>query len=102
MSWQLRFKKSAFAELQRLPLDVQKRIDDALQILIFNPYNRALNIKKLKGYDNLFRLRTGDYRVLYEISKDILTVIVIRVGHRKDVYCNPWKAKNSCLFPIRL
>ena len=86
MSWQLRFKRSAFSELKELPINVQQRIDDALQILAFNPHNRALNIKKLKGQENLFRLRIGDYRVLYEVNNQVLIIMIVRVGHRKDVY----------------
>ena len=84
--YKLNFKKSAFAELKRLPKQIQLRIDDALQLLVVNPWNSALNVKKLKGFDALYRLRVGDYRVLYEIARKELYVTIVRVGHRKDVY----------------
>ncbi len=86
MIWQIQFKKSAFAEFSKLPIKIQQRIDDALQILVLNPYNRALNVKKLKGYEGLFRLRVADYRVLYELRNQTLVVLIIRVGHRRDIY----------------
>ena len=84
--YKLLFKKSAFAEFRKLPLSVRRRLADALQVLQLNPYNRALNIKKLKGIDALYRLRVGDYRVLYDIEGINLSILIVRVGHRKDVY----------------
>lgn len=86
MTYVIRFKKTAFSELKKLPTNVQLRIDDALKIFGNDPYNRALNIKKLKGYEFLFRLRIGDYRVLYEVHKREVIIFVIRIGHCKDIY----------------
>lgn len=75
-----RFEK----ELARLPRDVQRRVLDAVTELAFVP--RPSDSKKLKGQENIWRLRMGDYRVLYSIEDRVLKVLVLRVSHRSDVY----------------
>ncbi len=47
---------------------------------------RPAGCKKLKGYKNSYRIRAGDYRIIYEVEDKILRILVIAVGHRKDVY----------------
>ncbi|MBI2974395.1 MAG: type II toxin-antitoxin system RelE/ParE family toxin, partial [Deltaproteobacteria bacterium] len=59
---------------------------EALNILANNPSSEFLKIKKLKGADALYRTRLGDYRLVYEIREDALIIVVIKIGHRKDVY----------------
>jgi mRNA interferase RelE/StbE len=78
------FKPSADRQLQRLPVSVQKRIVGEVAVLAKNPH--PAGVIKLAGDDNLWRIRIGDYRVVYEIHDDRLTVLVLRVAHRKDVY----------------
>jgi len=72
--------------LDRLPRKQRVRILDALEELRDDP--RPPGVKKLKGADNLWRFRVGDYRVVYTIRDDELVVLVVRVAHRKDVYRN--------------
>lgn len=84
--YDISFKKSALKELQALPAKVQQKILDAAQLLALNPYTELLQIKKLKGADCLYRFRIQDYRVIYEIEKRLVKIIVIKIGHRKDVY----------------
>ena len=76
----------ATRELKKLRKEVAKRIIESLELLAVNPYAEVLNFKKLKTNASLFRIRIGDYRVIYEIKADLLIVLVVRVGHRKDVY----------------
>ncbi len=52
--------------------------------LAVNP--RPKGVKKLSGLDDLYRIRVGDYRIVYQIHDDRLIVLVVRIGHRKDVY----------------
>jgi mRNA interferase RelE/StbE len=78
------FKPSAERRLRRLPLSVQRRIVGEAAALGKNP--RPAGVVKLAGDDNLWRIRVGDYRVVYEIHDDRLIVLVLRVAHRKDVY----------------
>ncbi len=84
MAYTVELKPSARAELGKLPQDVQRRIVRALVALGENP--RPPGVKKLKGYVNRWRIRVGDYRVLYEIHDRILFVLVVKIGHRSDVY----------------
>ncbi len=55
-----------------------------MDALAANP--RPKGVKKLTGLDNLYRIRAGDYRIVYQIRDDRLIVLVVRIGHRKDVY----------------
>jgi len=62
-----------------------KKIDKALMGLAENP--APLNSKQLSGEDPpLYRVRVGDYRILYQIENDVLVVLVVHIGHRKDFY----------------
>ena len=79
------FKKSALKELQSIPAKVQQKVLDAVQLLALNPYTELLQIKKMKGSDSLYRFRISDYRVVYSIENQLIKVIIIKVGHRKDV-----------------
>jgi mRNA interferase RelE/StbE len=78
------FKPSADRALQKLPHDVQRRIVGEAAMLAHEP--RPAGVAKLSGDENLWRIRIGDYRVVYEIHENRLTVLVLRVVHRKDVY----------------
>jgi mRNA interferase RelE/StbE len=81
----VRFKRSAEKELERLPVLVIKRIVKAIDGLIENP--RPGGSKKLEGQkESLWRIRIGDYQVIYLIEDVIKIVEIRRVGHRKDIY----------------
>lgn len=77
-------RPSARRELLKLPRPDQRRLIRAMDALADNP--RPRGIKKLAGPDDLYRIRVGDYRVVYTIQDDRLIVLVVRIGHRKDVY----------------
>ncbi len=78
------FAPAADRELRRLPEAVQRRIIAAVETLQENP--RPVGTKKLAGTEDLWRVRVGEYRVVYQIDDDRLLVLVVRVAHRKDVY----------------
>jgi mRNA interferase RelE/StbE len=84
--YQVVFKKSAAKELEKLPKRVQNKILDAIQLLAVNPFTELLQIKKMKGAEDLFRIRIQDYRVIYQVEAERVTIAIIKVGHRKDVY----------------
>lgn len=63
---------------------VQERIIERLEELELDP--RPLGVKKLSGIDNLYRLRVGEYRIVYEIQDAVLLVLVVAVGHRREIY----------------
>ncbi|HTQ49599.1 MAG TPA: type II toxin-antitoxin system RelE/ParE family toxin [Candidatus Acidoferrales bacterium] len=83
MKYQVILPKSVQKELDRLPDEIASRILARLSALETNP--RSTAVKKLKGRD-AWRIRVGDYRVIYEIHDRILQIIVITVGHRREVY----------------
>jgi mRNA interferase RelE/StbE len=83
--YRLRLKKSAAKEIENLPKKDCARVVGAIQKLLDDPY--AQNTQKLSGQEK-YRIRVGNYRVLYEIINDELVVMVVKVGHRKDVYRN--------------
>ena len=81
------FIKEAVEELSRIDPIWQKRILNKIKILSADPKNLANNIKKLKGkYRDYYRLRVGDYRVIYSRENARLIIIIIRIGHRKEIY----------------
>lgn len=76
--------KTAFKELYNLPADAVNRIVPAIKKLGEDP--RPAGCKKLKGPQDNWRIRIGDYRVIYSID-DVIRIVDVRgVGHRKDVY----------------
>jgi mRNA interferase RelE/StbE len=84
MRYSLIFKPSATRQFLSLPANVQKRLGRRIEALASNPF--PPDTKKLQSEPNTFRIRVGDYRVIYEVHGKILLVLVLRIGHRRDVY----------------
>ncbi|MEO8648350.1 MAG: type II toxin-antitoxin system RelE/ParE family toxin [Acidobacteriota bacterium] len=80
------FVRSARKEFEKLPGRTRDKIVAALKLLAVDPYSELLKVKKLKGAEDLFRIRVGDHRVVYEIRSARLVVIVIKIGHRREIY----------------
>ncbi len=80
----IEFQPSADKALRRLPATVQRRIVTAVESLADDP--RPAGCVKLAGDDNLWRIRVGAYRVVYEVHDQRLVVLIVRLGHRGDVY----------------
>ncbi len=78
------FAKSAAKEVYALPSKAVLKVVEAIETLAVDP--RPNGVKKLVGSKNLWRIRVGDYRVVYSIDDVILVVDVRKVGHRKEVY----------------
>ena len=70
--------------LNSLPLNIQQRIDAKILALAENP--RPPGVKALQGVRGLLRLRVGEYRVIYRVEDTRLLVIVVQVGHRRNIY----------------
>ena len=77
-------KPAAVRQLEGFPRDIQERIVARLTSLGGNP--RPPGTEKLKGSVGLFRVRVGDYRIVYRIEEDRHVVLVVKIGHRRDVY----------------
>lgn len=64
--------------------EIQRRLDPAILALADNP--RPPGCLKLSGPDSLWRIRVGDYRIVYQIQDEVLLVLVVNVGHRREIY----------------
>jgi mRNA interferase RelE/StbE len=84
--YEIELKPSAAAELARIPRKVRERIAVRIDALAAVPYPPGS--KKLEGEDETYRIRVGDYRILYQVKDDVLLILVVRIAHRKDVYRN--------------
>ena len=83
-SYRVELTRSAEKDLRRIDKSQVATIYRGLESLSDDP--RPHGVKKLSGADRTYRIRIGDYRVVYEIEDAVLLVLVIRVAHRKDVY----------------
>jgi len=85
--YELHFLSSAKKEFTKLDTVAQKIIKEKLLLLVTNPDILKNNIKALQGeYKGKFRLRINQYRVVFQVKDEELIIIVVRVGHRKEVY----------------
>jgi mRNA interferase RelE/StbE len=84
-SYKVEIKNSAQKEIRKLPSKkLRSRVIGIIEGLYTNPIPE--DAIKIKGSNNIYRIRQGVYRVVYQLYKDKLIVVVIRVRHRKDVY----------------
>ena len=82
----VKVKKNVLKTIEHLEQSVQKRVASVLRSLVFCP--RPPGSVKIQGRPDTWRLRLGNIRVVYEIHDEILTICIVRVAHRKDVYKN--------------
>ena len=81
MRYNIEWKEHALQNLEKLENSISRRIIKKVEELSENPFSK--DIKKLKGSDD-FRLRVGDYRVIFSIEKK--TIQILKIGHRKNIY----------------
>lgn len=84
MPYAIEFTPSAMKDLAELPARVKRQLATKIDALAVDP--RPDGVKKLKRGTNEYRIRSGDYRILYEIHDRRITVVVVRIADRKDVY----------------
>lgn len=84
MAYTIKLKPSAIASFTKLPQDIQKAISAKISELEQSP--RPYGVTKLKGGRGYLRVRTGDYRIIYEVDDKKMEVLVRVIGHRRDVY----------------
>lgn len=83
-SYKVEWKRSAVKELRALPKGAVEKILKAVEQLSTDPY--PAGVRKLVGAEHTYRIREGDYRIIYTVMASTLVIEVMRVGHRKDVY----------------
>jgi len=84
MPYELIILPAAEKELRKLPKDIFLKVDSVILALRETP--RPANCKKLQGFTDTYRIRTGNYRILYRIEDKKLIISVIRIADRKDAY----------------
>jgi mRNA interferase RelE/StbE len=83
-SYRVAYTPTSAKELEHLSKKNRQRVIEAVHGLADNP--RPMGCKKLKGRGDFYRIRVGDYRVVYNVFDDVVTVLVVRVRHRRDAY----------------
>lgn len=83
-TWTIKIKRKALKALSKIHPVHRERINEAIDALADEPCPPG--VKKLKGTDCTWRIRIGDYRVLYDLFENDLVIVVVRVAHRKDAY----------------
>jgi mRNA interferase RelE/StbE len=87
MNYRLLLHKSVTKFLESCPAKQRQELKKKLELLKENPFpNKELDIKMMQGYENLYRLRVGQYRFIYQVKQDELIIFVFKAGNRGDVY----------------
>lgn len=84
MPYQVEIRPAARRQIKKLPREVQAEILARLTGLADNP--RPLGAEALEGSQGLYRLRSGQYRVIYSVEEQALLILVVRVAHRREAY----------------
>ena len=84
MAHRVEFTPAAARDLRKLPRDVQRRIGAQIKKLGSDPRPRGCT--KLDGENDIYRIRAGDYRILYQVEDKALLVLIVRIRHRREVY----------------
>jgi mRNA interferase RelE/StbE len=83
-TYQVELKPSAARVIRKLDKDIQRRVIARAEALADEP--RPSGAGKLEGMRDLYRIRVGDYRIIYQVADKVLLVLVVRAGHRRDAY----------------
>lgn len=84
--YEITYKKSVEKELRKLPKSQIKII--VTEILALTEEPRPVGSTKLRGTTSLYRIRHAEFRIIYDVQDDKLVILVVKVGHRRDVYRN--------------
>jgi mRNA interferase RelE/StbE len=80
----IRFAPAALRQFRKLPAAVQRRLSPHIDALANDP--RPHGVVKLSGLSDIYRVRVGEYRIIYEIQDVGLVILVLKIGNRRDVY----------------
>ena len=86
MKYAFRWRERAVSQLRAIPQSAALTILRALTPFGDDPRRPDANVRKLAGYEDRYRLRVGDYRVIYEVVDQQLVILVVGVGHRRESY----------------
>ncbi len=85
MLYQIEYTASARKELEQLDYSVFKKVKKAIDSLIENPFPHG-SIKLEGTKEKFYRIRKGDYRIIYTVNHNIVTITILKIAHRRDVY----------------
>jgi mRNA interferase RelE/StbE len=86
VKYAFRWRERAIKQLRAIPQPAALTVLRALAPLGDDPRRPDASVRKLAGYDDRYRLRVGDYRVIYEVVDGQLVILVVGVGHRREIY----------------
>lgn len=86
MVYRIFIERNVEKKFNRIPIKIRKSIASAIAKLKNNP--RSLNVRKITSSENYYRIRAGDYRIIYEINDREKRIDILRIRHRKDAYLN--------------
>ena len=86
MKYAFRWRERAVKQLRAIPQPAALTVLRALALVGDDPRRPDSNLKKLVGHKDRYRLRVGDYRVIYDIHDEQLVILVVGVGHRREIY----------------
>ena len=84
MKYRIEFSPAAESQFKKLPKEVQARLKHRIDALAENPFPRG--VKKLSAEESFYRLRIGDYRIIYQVQGKALLILILKLGHRKNIY----------------
>lgn len=84
MTHQIEVVPAAARQLRKLDPAARRRVQAAVELLAIDP--RPAGVKLLVGGNGEWRVRTGHYRIVYEIDDHVLRILVVAIGHRRDIY----------------
>jgi mRNA interferase RelE/StbE len=84
MTYRIEFVKQAAKQFKALPTQEQQRLQYKIDALAIEP--RPSGVVKLAGEEDLYRIRVGDYRIIYRIQDNQFLILVVKIGHRREVY----------------
>jgi mRNA interferase RelE/StbE len=85
-NYKIEVSSTAEKALKKIPKKDLIKIVESIQILAINPFPEGC--RKLAGEEGTYRIRQGNYRIIYEVGGKKLIVLILKVGHRKDIYRN--------------
>ena len=84
VAYRIEVTPRARKDLKGLPKRERQRVAEQIDILKADP--RPTGCKKLKGREDFYRIRVGNYRVVYQIENEVLLILIVRIGDRKEIY----------------
>mgnify|MGYP001328445836 CR=1 FL=1 len=83
-TYTVEFAHRAEKDFRALPPGIQRRLAPKIDALAINPHPHG--VKTLAGSEDILRLRAGDYRILYRVLDDRLVILLVKIGHRREIY----------------